>query len=109
MSDEQLLQHYLLLQALVAFEGCQAVLLDKGSTEADPTMPSAEVQAKLHEVFQPEQTMLYVICILELVFHAVKHPTCCVKCSNSSHPRCYTGWRSYTHAACHKFAYASII
>ena len=46
-----------MLQALVAFESCQAVLLDKGSTEAEPTMPSAEVQAKLHEVFQPEHAL----------------------------------------------------
>jgi len=44
------------LQALVAFESCQAVLLDKASTEAEPTMPSAEAQAKLHEVFQPKQS-----------------------------------------------------
>ena len=44
-----------MLQALGAFEGCQAVLLDKASTEAEPAMPSAQVQAKLHEVFQPEQ------------------------------------------------------
>ncbi len=42
-----------MLQALVAFESCQAVLLDKGSTDADPTVPSAEVQVKIHEVFQP--------------------------------------------------------
>lgn len=37
------------VQALVAFEGCKAVLLDKAS-EADAAVPSAESQAKLQEV-----------------------------------------------------------
>ena len=37
------------VQALVAFEGCKAVLLDKAS-EADAAVPSADSQAKLQEV-----------------------------------------------------------
>lgn len=80
MSDQQLLQHhlvlqhYLVLQALVAFEGCQAVLLDKTYTEAEPTMPSAEVQAKLHEVFQPQQYhALHDLHHCHTVKHAIAH------------------------------------
>ena len=45
-----------MLQALVAFESCQAILLDIGSPETDPIIPSAESQAKLYEVFQPKQS-----------------------------------------------------
>ena len=84
-----------MLQALVAFEGCQAVLLDKGSTEAEPTMPSAEVQAKLHNVMQPEQYhALRDLYHCHTVTHAIassllnSHPSdvCCMSLRSYSMP-----------------------